>query len=122
MKYVNVRFLESFKEYVCKAMDNISVGDLVVVNIIDIDSFYLARVVSIEKPSSTGKWVVQKVDLEEYTKKVELEKRIYKIKESIEDRRRKLDIREVYKLLATQDSEIKMLLEELEYLEGELSV
>jgi len=68
------------------------------------------------------KWIAQKIDLTEYNKIIEKERRISQIENALDDALVKANRYEMFKKMASSSPEIKQLLEELQTLDSSISL
>lgn len=118
-KVVTVNFSKlNVKEYAYKTDLDLEVGDLVVVPVDNVNSplgFTVATVSQVEgitpyRAKKATKYIVSKVDLEEYDKLVEQEKIVQEIKNQLHKRKEEAQEMMIYQSLAQTDPEIKALL------------
>ncbi|HDR3499677.1 TPA: hypothetical protein QCN48_005142 [Bacillus toyonensis] len=117
-KFVEVTFDNNAysKKYVFKNdIEGLAVGDKVVVE--TANGFSVATINNFLETSKIGtKFVVQKIDVEAHNTRLEKEKKLATVKAKMEERRKKLQEIEIYKILAKEDSEMATLLAEMEKL------
>ena len=115
MQTVFVRFNENPLNYSFKATDNIKKGDLVVV-----DTRYGFRIGEIVYDHVEGKefidkatkWIVQKIDVEQWKENKHKEERRQELLEKMEERKNILLTEQLLKKLSEQDSVMKELYDE----------
>jgi hypothetical protein len=101
-------------------IEDLKIGDTVVV-----DSKYglgLAKVeLVMQQPQCTkdNKWVVQKVDLTAHEARLVKAQKLADIKRKMESRRKKLEEKAIYKMMAETDPEMAALLAEYEGVDGQ---
>jgi uncharacterized protein (DUF1919 family) len=105
-----------YKPYDFKTDLDLKEGDLVVCD--TARGYNVGQVVGIKESSkSATKWIVCKVDLEAHQKRLEHEKKLAEIKAKMEQRRKKLESLQIYRMLAQEDPEMAKLLKEYEELQ-----
>jgi len=121
------RFANSFgKEYnFVTEVEGLEKGDTVVV-----DTTHGLRICQFVRYDSLGfgetgvktptRWLVQKVDLEAHTKRIEAAAKIEKLKVMMETERKKAQELEIYEILAKQNPAMAALLEQFKELQGVL--
>lgn len=117
MKIVQVEFDQTpYKHYEFKCGDEtVNLGDYVVVD--TSVGIGVAKVVGFKEVSKLAtRWVIQKVDMTKHEERLEREKKMKEVKAKMEARRKKLQEREIYILLAKEDDEMANLLKEYEEL------
>lgn len=122
MKFVKVQFMDSYphKHYAYKTTLDLECGDIVVVEARS--TFGLAKVVQVSGfESKATKFVVCKVDLDEFNKNKAVAKRIEEIKVKLEERKKAFEERKLWELLAASDLEAERLLDELSKLNGKIN-
>lgn len=120
-KYVSVQFYpNSSNDNYTKTyqfltdIDNLALGDAVVVD--TQKGLTIAYVVGYDELSKINdnniKWVVQKIDLEKYNSILVREEKIKELKQKMEVRRKKLEEIQIFEILAKEDPDMKLLLDE----------
>lgn len=117
-KFVAIKFKETpFKSYhFLTDLEDLKVGDLVVVD--TRNGFQLAEVekyVTSKKLDSldiNGKWVVQKIDMEQHFARVAKEKKMAELKAKMDSRRQQIQEYQLLVLMAKEDAGMKVLLDE----------
>lgn len=119
---VRVQFENYHKQYTFRLpkelVGNVDVGDVVVVQCKD-EHLALATVVETNASVPTGvelSWVICKVYLHEAQRRKEVAKRKAYLMERLEAKKRELEDRAVWEMLAAKDSEAADMLKELETL------
>ena len=115
MVTVQVKFVNGYgyKEYNFKCdVPDIKVGDMVVVE--SSNGLSVAKVTKIdpENTYSATKWVVSKVYMEEYTARVEKEKKLAEVKKRLNAKKKELQDIAIYEMLAEKDPEFREILAE----------
>lgn len=104
-----------------------TVGDLHPLDLVVVDTVngyqvaivknYVHQVSELTGNNRPTKWVVQKVDIEEHSKRLENIKRSIELKKKLEAKRKKAEEVEIYSMLAKVDPEAAQLLEEYKQLQ-----
>jgi hypothetical protein len=95
-------------------------GDIVVVD--TVNGLQLAEVVGVKTSSAkAGKWVVDKVEVDAYRKRLEAEKKQATLKKKMEERAKKINEMERYRQLASNDPEMARMLQEYHQTESTLT-
>lgn len=116
-KVVGVRFDSYGKIYEFHTDLDLVAGDLVVCD--NATGFTVGTVIGYKEGRSLArKWIVQKVDLVSHNARLEREKKAANVRAKMELRRKKLEEREVYMLLAKEDEVMRELLAEYDQLNG----
>lgn len=114
MQFVNIKFEGGSNNlYTFRADNDIYIDDLVVCD--TANGYKVGQVVDLIpaiSPSKINKWVVCKIDLSAYRAKLEAEARLGVLKAKMEIRRKQLEQKAVYDMLAKGDAEMQALLEE----------
>lgn len=124
MKYAKVVFLgqeECFgaTQYSYKTgMDDLSVGDIVVVQARDTHALAIVKSVSLKKDTKATRWVVQKVDLEHSKNLDKRGKEIEEKERELADRIAERESAKAMEALVADDPEAKKLYAELKELRG----
>ncbi|WP_324658944.1 hypothetical protein [Bacillus cereus] len=118
-KFVEVTFDNNTysKKYVFKNdITDLVIGDKVVVE--TANGLSVATISGFLETSKIGtKFVVQKIDMVAHNNRLEKEKKLATVKAKMEERRKKLQEIEIYKILAKEDSEMAKLLAEMNELD-----
>lgn len=116
-KYCIVQFSSSCKQYTYMTDLDLAPDDLVVVESPS-DGFVVVKVVETRgltpgQMSRATKWVVQKIDVTDYLKKVERAKIAQEVRNRLNARKDQLQELFIYKQLAESDPQMAKLLEQL---------
>ena len=117
MNKISVQLLQDFhkKDYCFLCYDEVSIGDLVVVD--TVNGFLLGRVTDLEgslPDSKVLKEVVAVVNEEPYKTRQAIAERKKELKKKMDARVKKLQAEAIYRLLAKEDHELADLLTEYE--------
>jgi len=109
---VIVQFDSGYKQYDFKSdIEGLQVNDKVVVD--TAMGYSVGTVVGFKDVSKAAtKWVIQKVDLDGHTTRLEKEKKMAELKLKMEKRRKELQEIEIYQILAKEDEGMAELLKE----------
>lgn len=119
MKYVEVKYNTSYNTYEFMTDLEIAKGDTVVCD--SSNGFQVAKVLKVsDEPINhrkVHKWIVDKVNVEAHNERMSKEKKLKELRQKMEQRRKKIETIQVYRLLAQEDEEMASLLKELEGLD-----
>lgn len=107
---------QAYKEYIFAAYEDLSEGDVVVVD--TVNGFQLATVTSIADrlpdniPVGKLKEVVCKVDMSAYLERIENQKKAAELKSKMDEKVKVLQSQAIYEMLAEKDPSLKAMLDE----------
>lgn len=107
--------------YFADSEDNIKVNDFVVVfarNTFKVARVTLTRGLTARHRSQASKWIVQKVNIEQYEKRLKQEEITQEIKNALREEKERMEDLFIYEKLAKDNPRIASLLEELKNVES----
>lgn len=107
--------------YFADSEDNIKKGDFVVVfarNTFKVVRVVLTRGLTAKQRSRASKWIVQKINVEQYEKRVKQEEISQEIKNALTEEKERMEDIFIYEKLAKDNSRIADLLKELKDVEA----
>lgn len=117
---VNGMFQGKTYDYKC-AIPGIATGDMCVVSVLreGVEVFCVVKVAGVHKQESprATKYVICKVDFDQYSRAIELEEERIRLKSQLDARIRMLNEQEYYQRFAEADPEARTLLDKLHSLE-----
>jgi hypothetical protein len=122
MEIVGVNFIYGFDNrttyYFKTDIKDLKEGDIVVVDSRGV--FTIAKVVktnpTLNSSFEVRKWVIDKINTTNYEIRIKKEKRLKEIKKKMDQRKKELQEIQIFELLAKDDEEMRVLLEEFKEL------
>lgn len=115
-KTVIVKHPNNYKEFAFKTDLDLQKDDLVVCD--TVVGYALGTVVAVDQELPATKWIVAKVDLSAHLERAETEQKIKELRNKMVTRRKVIEEKEIYKMLAEKDIEMASMIEEFEKLTG----
>lgn len=110
-RVAGVKFETGGKEYdFFTDLDNLKSGDPLVAE--TVNGLHIVRFVKYKLSSANAtKWIIQKIDMLSHYARIDHEKQLSKVKTAMEQKRKSLEDKYIYQMLAREDAEMAVLLD-----------